>query len=177
VPIVKSGGPSELCTSCGLCCNGVIFARGSLRSGDDPSRLRELGLRIRAGANGAARFAQPCPALCDGLCRIYEERPGHCREFECVLLKRVAAGRISAAAGLRTIRNALQCANRVTDLLRELGDRDEGSPLALRFRRLNQRLASGAVGRREAELFGRLTVAVHELNMLLAKSFYPGQIG
>src|SRR5437868_1476023 len=91
---------SALCLECGLCCNGVIFADVRLQRGDDPGRLRALGLPIatphapssasplrKTGGVPAPRFAQPCAALDGCRCRIYADRPAYCRQFDCLLLK------------------------------------------------------------------------------------------
>src|SRR6266581_3782971 len=86
----------QLCLSCGLCCNGVIFADVKLQPSDDASRLRALGLRISTPHSKfrTPTFDQPCAALGGCRCRIYAERPRYCREFECVLFKSVKAGRL-----------------------------------------------------------------------------------
>ena len=58
-------------------------------------------------------------------------------------------------------------------LLRELGDTDENIALNNRFRRVQRRLESGPLDNESATKFGDLTLAVHDLNVLLSESFYP----
>ena len=168
----------NICLECGLCCNGVIFADGQLQPGDDVEHLGKLGLRLKVPrANIASKhpqirkFAQPCGAFDGCQCRIYRERPAYCRQFECALLKRVAAGEIEAQQGLRVIRKAKKQAARVARLLRDLGDDDEQAPLQMRFRRVSRRIDSSGPA---ADLFGELTLAVHALNCTLSQQFYPG---
>jgi Fe-S-cluster containining protein len=166
---------TRLCLECGLCCNGVLFSDVELQSGDDARRLRALGLALAAkrGARGPQRFPQPCAALCaDNRCRIYEERPARCRDFECGVLKEVIADRLDTGAALRLIRQARQRAGRVRALLRRLGDTEEHLPLSTRFRRTRRRFENGAVDAQAAELFGELTLAVHQLNVLTHGRFY-----
>ena len=186
---MASGADSELCLECGLCCNGVIFADVRLQPGDDAGRLRSLGLPAGSTQSGSRRnarnqskksnaslpaFQQPCAAFDGCRCRIYADRPKYCREFECLLLKDVDAGRLETAAARRVIRATLRRVEEVKRLLRKLGDMDETMALSLRFRRMCQRMASGATNAESAELFSRLTLAVHGLNLRLSKSFYPG---
>src|SRR5436190_24093198 len=111
----------KLCASCGLCCNGVIFADVQLQRGDDAAQLRKLGL---LKANNAKKFPQPC-TMHDGCrCSIYKDRPRYCREFECLLFQNVKEGRVSEPEANRVINDALKKASRVRELLNELGDTD-----------------------------------------------------
>src|SRR5262249_5509119 len=102
------------------------------------------------------------------------DRPKYCREFECLLLQHVKAGRMKTEAALRVIGTARQHAENVRRLLRELGDDEEHVALSLRFRRMKQRLEANLPDEEIADTFGRLTLAVHELNLLLSEAFYPG---
>ncbi|MFO1478148.1 MAG: YkgJ family cysteine cluster protein [Verrucomicrobiota bacterium] len=164
----------SICLKCGLCCNGVIFARGQLRPGDDAALLERIGLELAPQRRGGGdrKFLQPCRALDGCRCRIYGQRPEYCRAFECLLLKGVLAGRVTTAAALRRIREARAAAAEVDRLLRVLGDEESSLALSLRFNRLRRRLERSRPGRESAAAFGDLTVAVHELNMILAESFY-----
>ena len=167
---------NQLCLSCGLCCNGVIFADVKLQSGDDASRLRALGLPVTQPQvrRNQPRFVQPCAALDGCRCRAYAERPQHCRQFECVLFKSVAAGRTEPSAALRLVRTAHKRAEKVRTLLRELGDNDEHLSLGLRFRRTARRIQQSELEETTAATFGELTLAVHDLNLLISQAFYPG---
>ena len=181
-----------LCFECGLCCNGVIFARVELNPDDRRAGTALLNLvesagiahsAPEAGANVAKKsrrspvvrqkFPQPCVAFDGCRCRIYEDRPRYCREFECLLLREVNAGKMERSAALRVIRTARQRADRVKRLFIELGDDDEHVPLSLRFRRLKKRMESHPPDDDSlAEIFSRLTLAVHDLNLLLREAFY-----
>jgi hypothetical protein len=166
----------ELCLTCGLCCNGVIFANVGLRPGDDAARLRLLGLPVSTPPSRLRppHLNQPCAAFDGCRCRVYGDRPQYCREFECVLLKSVNAGRTEPAAALRIIRTAHERADKVRRLLRALGDTDEQSPLNARFRRTSQRIKERELDEETSDLYGQLTLAVHDLNLLLGDAFYPG---
>ncbi|HOX58611.1 MAG TPA: YkgJ family cysteine cluster protein [Candidatus Paceibacterota bacterium] len=167
---------TELCSACGLCCNGVIFANLALRPGDNIPRLQSLGLPVRStrAASRPPHLAQPCAAFDGCHCRIYSERPEYCVEFECVLLKNVKAGRTEPAAALRTINTARDRADKVRRLLKAMGDTDVHLPLSVRFRRAGKRLIGRDVDEETADTYSQLTLAVHDLNLLLADAFYPG---
>ena len=166
----------ELCPTCGLCCNGVIFADVGLRRNPEARRLRALGLPVRTPASALRppHLTQPCAAFEGDRCRVYADRPRYCREFECVLLKSVTAGGTGRAAARRIIRTARERADKVRRLLSELGDTDERLPLSARFRRTGKRLQQAELDEATADGYAQLTLAVHDLNLLLGDAFYPG---
>lgn len=170
----------KLCLACGLCCNGVIFADVQLQDGDDATQLRTLGLRLKGSAlrnprSEFKKFSQPCAAHDGCRCHIYSARPKYCREFECALLKKVFSRHVQPDAALRVIQSAKQRAERVRKLLRQLGDVDESRPLSQRFRRTRKRIEAGVIDEETSDLFGQLTLAVHDLNVCLSQNFYPGE--
>lgn len=78
--------PSNICLSCGICCNGTLLGFVLLESEERP-RLRELMEIEEVGDKSF--FFQPCSRLgCDG-CTIYPQRPQKCGEFQCGILKSV----------------------------------------------------------------------------------------
>jgi Fe-S-cluster containining protein len=183
----SGGSPAEeICLSCGLCCNGVIFADVQLQPGDGPARLKQLGLPLSVSRDNGPRnrtrnsqaslprykFPQPCAAFDGCRCRIYADRPDYCRKFECLLLKSVQAGKTERTSALRLIRSTLRRVDRVRRLLEKLGDTDERLPLSLRFRRTTTHLEEVGANRVTAHNFGKLTLAFHELNVALSQFFY-----
>ncbi|MCU0783181.1 MAG: YkgJ family cysteine cluster protein [Verrucomicrobia bacterium] len=169
---------ARLCPQCALCCNGVLFKDVELQPGDDATKLKPLGLPLspignRQSAIHNFRFPQPCAALDGCRCRIHADRPARCRQFECALLKSVAAGKTEVDAALRAIRVARQRADQVHALLREVGDVDSKLALSLRFKRTKRRFEASPPDDARAEVFGRLTLAVHDLNLWLRGKFYP----
>jgi Fe-S-cluster containining protein len=166
----------DLCSSCGLCCNGVIFANVGLRLGDDAARLHALGLPVCTPHSKLRppHLNQPCAAFDGCRCRVYADRPQYCREFECVLLKSVKAGRTEPATAMRIVRTARDRAEKVRRLLGALGDTDEQLPLSARFRRTGKRMKERNLDEETADTYAQLTLAVHDLNLLLSDAFYPG---
>ena len=183
--------PEVICLACGLCCNGVIFADVKLQPGDDPAKLQSLGLPLSFGSRQSQEakssssippsalrtphFTQPCTAHDGCHCGIYPDRPRYCREFECKLLKSVQAGLTRSDAALGLIRTARRRADKVRRLLRHLGDTDEATALGVRFRRTTKRLEKLGLQGTKAEAYGQLTLAFHDLNLLLSEAFYPGK--
>jgi len=117
---------------------------------------------------------QPCAAFDGCHCRVYADRPKHCRAFDCALLKSVNAGEVKVPAALRTIEKARARAETVRQILRKLGDKDESIALSLRFRRMAKRIQQTDVKRQTVEIFSELTLANHDLNLVLSEKFYPG---
>jgi hypothetical protein len=165
------GAVAQLCPQCALCCNGVLFKDVELQPGDDAAKLKRLGLVFAKSRK--LKFPQPCAALECSRCRIYTDRPARCREFECDLLKSVAAGEMETPGALRVIRDAQKRAERVKRLLRELGDDEESRALSLRFKRMQRRFESMPFEAAMTDKFGELTLAVHDLNLVLRAKFYP----
>lgn len=178
-----------LCLACGLCCNGAIFGDVKVQPDEPVERLRALGLRLTparpvkrsplAGttppSSSAFKLRQPCCAHAHGECRIYPERPRYCREFECALFKSVQNGKTSRKAAFDIIHTAAQQVDKVRGLLATLGEHNEMDGLAARYRRLARRMESaGASDADGAGTFSELTLAMHDLNLLLSERFYPG---
>jgi Fe-S-cluster containining protein len=164
---------ADLCLECGLCCNGVIFADVELQTTEVQS-LRSKVQSLRLSGKNGTKLPQPCAAFDGCRCRVYAERPTYCRQFECLLLKNVQSGRIGRTEGSRMVRTAKERAEKVRSLLRELGDSDEGTALSLRFQRAAKRYEKAPLTDGKAEIYADLTLAVHDLNMLVREAFYPG---
>ena len=165
-----------LCLACGLCCSGVLFKDVELQPGDDAARLESLGIKLQR-LKTKTRFPQPCSALGSGCrCAIYPERPQRCHDFDCALLQAAQAGKVAIPTALRTIRTTRARVEKVRKLLQALGDTDEHMPLSRRFRRTVRRMETENRERAQASVFSELTMAYHELNLRLSRSFYPGPV-
>jgi hypothetical protein len=118
-----------LCTQCGLCCDGSLFADVELAGRREAVRLEALRIEIEDDDSSGAQLSQPCAALRGRRCTIYEHRPKCCRTFECRLLQEVRRGAVSVEQAKEQIAEALNRIGRVKDLLAQLGQ-DDGLPLA-----------------------------------------------
>ena len=97
---------SDLCTQCGLCCDGTIYPKARAFP-DDLTGLAEHGLTVLGqGEDEKLAFALPCPRLKGTCCTIYQERFTVCRRFRCALLQRLDGGEIDVTAALATVAKA-----------------------------------------------------------------------
>ncbi len=116
---------------------------------------------------------QPCVVLgADRKCRIYADRSGQCRAFECGVFKDAQAGRITGVVALRQVKQARKKADAIRQLLRKLGDTDEQRSLGDRFRRTQRRMEAGGIDAEAGVTFAELGIAVHRFNVLAHEKFY-----
>lgn len=94
-----------------------------------------------------------------------------CRQFECGLLKEVAAGELSEAGALRQIRRAQTLAERVRSLLAASGNQQDHRPLTKRYQTVMRQPIALADGDEAVARRGELMLAVHELMALLHARF------
>ncbi len=160
----------RLCPNCGLCCDGTLFTDVELRAGDDPARLKKLGLTLAPKTRTRLAFAQPCAAFDGKLCCLYHDRPKRCRLFECGMLQRVQSGELKPALALRHIAAAKRQVKKVHKLLRALGQCDEQLALMHRYTDAISQpidLANPA----QARCHGQLMTAANELMERLQRDF------
>ena len=98
---------SDLCLDCGLCCDGAIFTSVVLAD-DEVEGAKALGLAPYI-EDDRAYFGQPCPRF-SGICEIYADRPLRCREFRCVLLKRLDEREVEWGEAQALVREARRLA-------------------------------------------------------------------
>ena len=68
---MKPSLTDTLCTQCGLCCDGSLFADVELAGRAEATRLEVMGLRIDDDDSDGALLLQPCSALQGRRCSIY----------------------------------------------------------------------------------------------------------
>src|SRR4029077_16690622 len=118
-----------LCTRCGLCCDGSLFADVELASRDEASALEVIGLDIEDDDEvDGALLLQPCAALKGKRCSIYPHRPDCCRTCECRLLQEAKRGMVSIDRAKEKIAEALKRIERIKELVVALGQANERLP-------------------------------------------------
>ncbi len=110
------GAASQLCRTCGLCCDGTIFDYVPITKTESHRLMHRLPV-LRATAERALHVEQRCVALGPRGCDVYAERPSSCSRFRCKLLRRVDAGETSLAVARATIEEILLPATRLDELL------------------------------------------------------------
>ncbi|MEO5617958.1 MAG: YkgJ family cysteine cluster protein [Candidatus Eisenbacteria bacterium] len=117
-----------LCTRCGLCCDGSLFADVELAGRSETAGLEILGLEVEDD-DGVGLLVQPCRALQGRRCGIYAHRPACCRTFECGLLQDARSGAISVERAQKHIAETIRAVRSVKELLVLLGRFDRNLPL------------------------------------------------
>jgi len=161
---------ARLCAQCGLCCDGVMFHTVQLQTGDSARELAALGLRLKR-KRGHQFLLQPCPAFRNGQCAIYAARPQRCRLFECRQLLRLAAGEVTEALALATIRDARQRVDQINALLQHAGSTNLKRPLSKRCEKPMAEPLSPASDQAVVALRSQLMQSMQQLNTLLNDAF------
>ena len=118
-----------LCTNCGLCCDGTLFADVELVGQAEVARLEIMGMNVESEGRNSGLLSQPCAALRGTRCGIYAHRPKCCRTFQCLLLQNADSGAVTVERALEQIVDAREQIQRVRTLLVRLGNRDEELPI------------------------------------------------
>lgn len=92
---------SDLCLSCGLCCQGLLHDLVPLEE-DELERAARLRLPLFESPLRLA-FQLPCPRLDARRCTVYAERPRGCASYACAVLDAYAAGEIDEPTALSRI--------------------------------------------------------------------------
>jgi hypothetical protein len=108
---------TELCRSCGLCCNGGLFAWVELRPAELDS-IEQLGVKVFRSDPNEKGFSQPCP-LWKGECTIYDtpHYPHACRAYHCKLLKEVILEKTSLPHARTVVQQAKEMIRELEMLL------------------------------------------------------------
>lgn len=90
---------SNICLSCGLCCDGTLIGFVQLEQKEVPALSKIMN--IEKGSKESI-FLHSCEKFCDG-CTIYASRPKNCIKFKCGLLKSLEAKTTTFDAAIDTI--------------------------------------------------------------------------
>lgn len=125
----------RLCTACGMCCDGTMFQIVRMQPGEVPAELGRMGLKIRS-RGGEYYMEQPCSALKDNRCTVYERRPVRCRLFNCQQLGRLQTGETTEAEAMELIVETRALVEQVKSLIAQCGLREDGQALMERYERV-----------------------------------------
>jgi uncharacterized protein len=158
-----------LCTICGLCCDGTLFADVELGGEAEAARLTLLGLETESDDSDVGLLSQPCRGLQGTRCGIYAHRPRCCRDFECSVLQDARSGAVSPERAAELIADARRRIRDVRALLARIGKSDARLPLKERCAEV---LARGGRGTPEASrLRDELETAMAALEAALWNTF------
>lgn len=97
---------SDICTQCGMCCDGTLFNHAKIIDDADAQNVESLGLAIVTKAEQKRYFPQPC-ACFKTCCTVYERRPKVCISFYCAPLKKVRNNEMELKDAQKDIQTAL----------------------------------------------------------------------
>ena len=164
---MKPSLTDALCTRCGLCCDGSLFADVELAGPAEAAGLEVMGLEIEDDDHGL--LVQPCAALRGKRCGIYAHRPECCRTFECRLLQDARRGAVDVKRAGEIVAETLQRVGRVRALAEEMGQRDGRLPLQ---ERCAEALAlAGEAGPAQNRKRAALEAEMAAVEELIRKSF------
>lgn len=95
---------SNICLSCGLCCDGSLIGFVQVEN-EEVSSLSKL-MEIEDSKDFGV-FLQPCSNYCNG-CSIYANRPKQCASFKCGLLKSLEQKEIDFDVAIESISQVKQ---------------------------------------------------------------------
>jgi len=163
---------ARLCSTCGMCCDGVLFHSVELQKGDSPRQLSALGLKLRRKKR-VEFFLQPCSAHREEAgscsCTIYENRPLRCRLFDCRQLRGVVAGEINEEEAREKIRAARAQVAEVNALMDQIVETNPNRGLAHRVANALTLPKSDTV--LSSDLHDQLDSTMRELESFLQKEF------
>jgi hypothetical protein len=169
---MKPSLTDTLCTRCGLCCDGTLFADVELAGRAEATRLEVLGLEIEDDDGRGQLLVQPCAALHGTRCTVYAHRPSCCRTFECRLLQDVRRGAVSVEEAGATIVATLELVRRAKALLVELAQEDARLPLV---ERVAEALADEAEAKADVTARrAKLAATMASLRTSIERSFLAG---
>jgi len=163
-----------LCTRCGLCCDGSLFADVELGSNDEAWALEVMGLEMEEDEDDSALLLQPCGALKGRRCSSYQHRPDCCRSFECGLLQAAKRGVLTVDQARKKIVETQQQIARVEVLIGELGRTQECLPLKERWAEVLASAEAGAVEPERSRKRHQLRASMARLERLIEVTFLGG---
>ena len=108
--------PSDLCITCGLCCNGTLFDYADLKEHEFEQVVR-LGMKPADDTNKTG-FSLPCPQLDGTKCSCYGDRPSVCGDFMCELVDTLTTGEMSLDETQHVVARTKEISNELRAQLR-----------------------------------------------------------
>jgi Fe-S-cluster containining protein len=106
---------SELCISCGLCCQGIL-EKAAVLEPEEVELAEELNLKPFVTNDGIHKFHLPCPLIEGNVCSVYNSpHPNVCKEFQCILLDQLLSDEISLEASLKIISKIKKYINQINE--------------------------------------------------------------
>lgn len=171
-PVCKDIG-EQLCTRCGMCCEGFFHSRAILYDQADMDTASRIDAKIiNLPDERFPRFTLPCPAF-RGACSVYPARPSVCAEHQCELLAAVLAERVSLEDAGQRVVETRELLQEILPPLQELaGDWESHKPEAL-LHKVLQRQADDSERERFKRRYGKLLAQYGLFVRIRQQHFYP----
>jgi Fe-S-cluster containining protein len=164
--------PEQLCTICGLCCDGSLLAEVELAGKRERDRVELLGLETEdADDLSAGVMPLPCGALSHRKCTVYSHRPECCRTFECRLLKDVVSGRCELPDAKTLVREIVGKVEDVRSWLRELAVEELELTLIERFQEGCLKVEESGASQESKRRMEEVGAIMEELSDIFEKRF------
>ena len=169
---VSSSVASDLCLSCGMCCNGTIFEYADLKESEHETVVR-LGISSRSDlARDPSTFPLPCSRLDGARCTCYGDgRPSVCGDFSCDLLLSLADGTTEFADAKKLVARTLEISDRVRTQLESEVDNDGRRSIGELTTALAKRMKAAPDPRTFRHEHGELFLGLVTLRMSLESHF------
>ncbi len=155
-----------------MCCDGTMYRTVDV-GGDDPlDRLESAGLVLSTTEN-VTLFRQPCSAFDGSSCAVYKDRPGVCRQYRCLLLRRHEAGEVSRDEALALIKKTTALRDRVRPELHRIAGAARPEALEPLYRIMEARFDESPDPPASRRAHRDLLISIAALRVLLAREFEP----
>lgn len=147
-----------------------MFQIVRMQPGEVPAELGKLGLKIRC-RDGEYYMEQPCSALREKRCTVYEQRPVRCRLFNCQQLGRVERGETTEPEAMAMIIETRALVEKVRGLIEQSGLREDGQALVERYERVASTPVNQALEPELAAVRVELDEVMRKLKLRLNREF------
>ena len=154
----KPNPVSDLCVSCGMCCDGSIFSYAPLDPGETFDKVD-----LDYSENGVAEIPLPCSCF-EGKCTVYDVRPSICRTYLCDTAYDLKRGRID----LKTAQTRIELLREKVDFIRKHKD-DYARPMVQIHKEIVQEYKSNLRNRDYMEKNWQVAMAAFRYKKLLKK--------
>lgn len=158
---------SNICLSCGLCCDGTVIGFVQVDKDELPA-LREI--KILEEDEGKGIFLQPCEKFCDA-CTIYDQRPKQCAIFKCGLLTSVENDKISFELALEAVEEVKQHKSDIEKQVEELQIELASRSFYFKTLELKKLLRKIKPHSAELEKYQKLIPILNQFDRVLLESF------
>ncbi len=159
--------PTNICLSCGLCCDGTLIGFVELDNEELPALRKLMDIEDE---NGNGFFLQPCSNFCDG-CTIYANRPKQCGKFKCGLLTAVEQKELDFDLAIEMVAEVKQKKMALEKKMALLALDLQSPSFYFKMVELRKLLLNGKSESALSEKHLELLSDLHELDSLVIKGF------